>query len=94
MDLNNSNNPPITNNNHFLVRNRNLRNELLKQTDYYLLSDVYEKLTNEQKEEIKIYRQNLREFINENKSKYLIEGIGFIDFPESPDWCNIKLPKY
>ena len=45
MDLNNSNNPPITNNNHFLIRNRNLRNELLKQTDYLMLSDVYEVLT-------------------------------------------------
>ena len=94
MDLNNSNNPPITNNNHFLIRNRNLRNELLKQTDYLMLSDVYEVLTENQKEEIKTYRQSLREFINDNKDKYLNDGIAFIEFPIAPEWTGIKLPKY
>jgi hypothetical protein len=94
MDLNSSNNPPITNNNHFLVRNRNLRNELLKQSDFYLLSDVYELLTTEQQNEIKTWRHTLREFININKDKYLIDGIGYIDFPPSPEWTGIKLPKY
>ena len=54
-----------TSNEHFLKRNRNLRNELLKQTDYFMLPDVYEILTTEQKEEIKIYRQTLRDFIKE-----------------------------
>jgi len=75
MDLNNSNNHPITNNNHFLVRNRNLLNELLKQSDHYLLFDVYELLSTEQQNEIKNWRQTLREFINMNKDKYLIDGI-------------------
>ena len=94
MDLNNSNNPPITNNNHFLVHNRNLRNELLKQTDYLMLADNYERLTAEQKEEIKTYRQSLREFINQNKDKYLNDGIAFIEFPVAPEQTGIKLPKY
>ena len=89
-----SNNPPITNNNHFIIRNRNMRNELLKQTDFLMLPDVYEVLTEVQKKEIKDYRQALREFININKDKYLNDGIAFIDFPVAPEWTGIKLPKY
>ena len=86
--------PPSTNNNHFLVRNRNLRNELLSQTDYLMFADNYERLTAEQKEEIKTYRQSLREFINQNKDKYLKDGIPFIEFPPAPEWTGFKLPKY
>ncbi len=83
-----------TSNQHFLIRNTNMRNELLKQTDYFMLPDVYEILTLEQKEEIKSYRQTLRDFINVNRTKYLDDGIAFIEFPEPPVWSKIKRIKY
>ena len=81
-----------TSNQHFLIRNRNLRNELLNQTDRYLLNDY--PITEEQKKEVINYRQKLRDFINENKSKYLDDGINFIEFPKAPDFLNITIPKY
>jgi len=83
-----------TSNEHFLIRNRNLRNELLNQTDRYLLSDY--PITEEQKTEAINYRQLLREFINTNRDKYLIDGISFIDFPEPPEFLKdkISIPKY
>lgn len=83
-----------TSNEHFLLRNRNMRTELLKQSDFYMLPDVYEKLTEERKIEIKNYREQLRNFINENKDKYLIDGLNFIPFPVPPSWTNIKNVKY
>jgi hypothetical protein len=83
-----------TSNEHFIIRARNMRNELLKKTDYYMLPDVYEILTLEQKEEIKTYRQTLREFINVNQDKYLIDGINYIEFPSAPEWTKIKTIKY
>ena len=83
---------PITSNEHFLIRNRNLRNELLNQTDRFLFNDA--PITEEQKQEMIIYRQKLRDFINENKSKYLNDGINFIEFPKAPEFSNIILPKY
>ena len=83
---------PITSNEHFLIRNRNLRNELLNQTDRFMFNDA--PITEEQKQEIIIYRQKLRDFINENKSKYLNDGINFIEFPKPPDFSNLTLPKY
>lgn len=83
-----------TSNEHFLIRNTNMRNELLKKTDYLLLQDNYEKLTEEQKQEVKDYRQTLRDFINVNRPKYLNDGVAFIDFPIAPIWLNVKLPKY
>ena len=80
---------------HFLYRNRNMRNELLAQTDYLMLVDNYEKLIDTQKEEIKNYRQILRDFINQNKDKYLNDGVGFIEFPQPPEWIGtLDLPKY
>lgn len=85
---------PTTNNNHFLVRNRNLRNELLKKTDYLMLPDVYEALKEEQRQELTAYRQTLRNFINENKDNYLIEGRWNIPFPNIPTWLNLENPKY
>jgi hypothetical protein len=85
---------PTTNNNHFLVRNRNLRNELLKKTDYLMLADVYETLTEEKKAELRSYRQTLRNFINENKDNYLIEGKWNLPFPDIPSWLNLINPKY
>ena len=83
---------PITSNEHFLIRNRNLRNELLNQTDRFLFSDY--PITEEQRQEVINYRQLLRDFININKSKYLNEGINFIEFPNAPPFTNISLPKY
>ena len=71
---------PITSNEHFLIRNRNLRNELLNQTDRYLFSDA--PITEEQKQEMIIYRQKLRDFINENKSKYLMMVKILLNFPK------------
>ena len=50
-----------TSNQHYLIRNTNLRNELLKQTDFYILNDVYNKLTETQQKEIIDYRQALRD---------------------------------
>ena len=84
----------ITSNEHFLIRNRNIRNGYLKRTDYFMLNDVYDNLTQTQKEEIRNYRQSLREFININKDKYLIDGVPFIEFPTPPTWTNIKEIKY
>ena len=46
-----------------------MRNELLNQTDRYLLNDY--PITEEQKIEVTNYRQKLRDFVNENKLKYL-----------------------
>lgn len=86
---------PITSNEHFLIRNRTMRNELLKQSDYLMLLDNYEKLTEEQKQELRDYRQSLREFINTNRDKYLIDGVKFIEFPKPPEWMGeIRMPKY
>jgi hypothetical protein len=86
----------ITSNEHFLIRNRNLRNELLKKTDYLMLPDVYETLTEEQKNELRTYRQILRNFINENKNNYLIEGKWNLPFPTIPEFLSsyISNPKY
>jgi len=82
----------VPSNEHFLIRNRNMRNELLNQTDKYLLYDY--PITEEQKEEVIIYRQSLRNFINDNKDKYLKDGINFIEFPKAPDFIKVDIPKY
>ena len=58
----------IPNNEHFLKRARNIRNELLNRTDRYFLIDY--PIAYEQQMIIKLYRQDLREFININKKKY------------------------
>ena len=61
------NNSYIPNNEHFLKRARNIRNELLNRTDRYILSDY--PISLEQQMIIKAYRQDLRNFINDNKEK-------------------------
>lgn len=83
-----------TSNEHFLIRSRNLRNELLKTTDYYLLNDVYEVLSDTQKQEIKDYRQSLRNFININRENYLDKGVAYLPFPKPPEWTKIQIPRY
>jgi hypothetical protein len=57
------------NNEHFLKRARNIRNELLNKTDRYFLID--HPIAYEQQIIIKSYRQELRDFINNNKEKIL-----------------------
>jgi hypothetical protein len=77
----------IPNNEHFLKRARNIRNELLNKTDRYLLSDY--PLTNEQLIEIKNYRQELRDFINNNKDIILTGNK--VEFPNQPTFININI---
>ena len=48
----------VPNNEHFLKRYRNIRNELLNKTDRYILSDY--PISLEQQIIIKTYRQDLR----------------------------------
>ena len=77
----------IPNNEHFLKRARNIRNELLNRTDRYLLSDY--PITLEQQMIIKTYRQDLREFINNNKER-ILNGEK-IDFPMIPDFIDLNI---
>ena len=77
----------IPNNEHFLKRARNIRNELLNRTDRYILSDY--PISLEQQMIIKTYRQELRQFINENKEK-LLNGEK-IDFPKQPDFLDLNI---
>jgi hypothetical protein len=59
----------IPNNEHFLKRARNIRNELLNKTDRYFLIDY--PIAYDQQMIIKAYRQELRDFINNNKDLIL-----------------------
>jgi len=77
----------ITNNQHFLKRARNIRNELLNKTDRYFLIDY--PIDHEKQMIIKKYRQDLRDFINENKEK-ILNGEK-IDFPIQPDFLNLNI---
>jgi hypothetical protein len=77
----------MTNNEHFLKRARNIRNELLIRTDRYLLSDY--PITEENLIIVKEYRQILRDFINENKEKYL-NGED-VQFQQQPDFLDLNI---
>ena len=77
----------IPNNEHFLKRARNIRNELLNKTDRYILSDY--PISLEQQIIIKIYRQDLRQFINDNKEK-ILNGEK-IEFPKQPDFIDLNI---
>ena len=77
----------IPNNEHFLKRARNIRNELLNRTDRYILSDY--PITLDQQMIIKAYRQDLRNFINENKEK-ILNGEK-IEFPPQPDFLDLNI---
>ena len=81
------NNSYIPNNEHFLKRARNIRNELLNKTDRYILSDY--PISLEQQMIIKAYRQDLRQFINDNKEK-ILNGEK-IDFPPQPDFIDLNI---
>ena len=77
----------IPNNEHFLKRARNIRNELLNKTDRYFLIDY--PIAYDQQMIIKNYRQELREFINNNKD--LILTGAKVDFPIQPDFINLNI---
>ena len=77
----------ITNNQHFLKRARNIRNELLNRTDKYILSDY--PITLEQQMQIKLYRQELREFININ-NELILTGAK-VDYPIQPDFIDLNI---
>jgi len=77
----------IPNNEHFLKRARNIRNELLNKTDKYFLIDF--PIGYEQQVIIKKYRQDLRNFINENEIKILAGEK--VDFPKQPDFIELNI---
>jgi hypothetical protein len=77
----------IPNNEHFLKRARNIRNELLNRTDKYTLSDY--PITLEQQMQIKLYRQELREFININ-NELILTGAK-VDYPIQPDFIDLNI---
>ena len=77
----------IINNAHFLKRARNVRNELLNRTDKYILSDY--PISLEQQMIIKTYRQDLREFINNNEIKILTGEQ--VDFPKQPNFIDLNI---
>jgi len=77
----------IPNNEHFLKRARNIRNELLNRTDRYFLIDY--PIAYEQQMIIKTYRQELREFINNNKER-ILNGEK-VDFPTVPDFIDLNI---
>ena len=77
----------IPNNEHFLKRARNIRNELLNRTDRYFLIDY--PIAYEQQLIIKTYRQNLRDFINDNKER-ILNG-DKIELPKQPDFLDLNI---
>ena len=77
----------IPNNEHFLKRVRNIRNELLNRTDKYILNDY--PITLEQQMKIKLYRQELREFININ-NELILTGAK-VDYPIQPEFIDLNI---
>ncbi len=77
----------IINNAHFLKRARNIRNELLNRTDRYFLIDF--PIEHEKQMIIKKYRQELRDFINDNKEK-ILNGEK-VEFPQQPDFIELNI---
>ncbi len=75
------------NNEHYLKRARNIRNELLNRTDRYILSDF--PITDEQKQEIILYRKTLRSFINDFQD-IILKGV-IVDFPKQPNFINLNI---
>ena len=77
----------IPNNEHFLKRARNIRNELLNKTDRYFLIDY--PIAHDQQMIIKAYRQELRDFINNNEIKILAGEK--VEFPIQPDFIDLNI---
>ena len=82
-----NNNYYIPDNKHFLNRARNIRNELLNKTDRYFLIDF--PIEYEKQLIIKKYRQDLRDFINNNEIKILAGEK--VDFPPQPDFIDLNI---
>ena len=82
-----NNNNYIPNNEHFLKRARNIRNELLNKTDRYFLIDY--PIAHDKQIIIIIYRQELRDFIYNNEIKILAGEI--VQFPGPPDFINLNI---
>ena len=77
--------------NNYIVENkdllktiRNIRNQLLKETDKYFLIDF--PIAYEQQLIIKAYRQELRDFINNNEIKILAGEK--VEFPTVSDFID------
>ncbi len=81
------NNNYIPNNEHFLKRARNIRNELLNKTDRYFLIDF--PIEHEKQMIIKQYRQELRDFINENEIKILAGEK--VEWPKQPGFIELNI---
>ena len=77
----------IINNAHFLKRARNIRNELLNKTYKFILSDY--PISLEQQMKIKLYREELRNHINNNEIKILAGEK--VDFPPQPNFINLNI---
>ena len=77
----------IINNAHFLKRARNIRNQLLKETDKYFLIDF--PIAYEKQLIIKAYRQELRDFINNYEIKILAGEK--VAFPQQPDFIDFNI---
>jgi hypothetical protein len=77
--------PP--NNEHFLKRARNIRNELLNRTDKYILNDY--PISLEKQLIIKKYREDLRNFINDNK-EMILSGEK-VDYPQQPEFLDLNI---
>ena len=80
--------------NNFIIENkdllktiRNIRNQLLKETDKYFLIDF--PIAYEQQLIIKAYRQELRNFINNNEIKILAGEK--VQFPQQPDFIDLNI---
>ncbi len=70
-----------------MKRARNIRNALLNKTDKYILSDY--PISIERQMIIKTYRQDLRNFINNNEIKILAGEK--VDFPTQPDFIDLNI---
>jgi hypothetical protein len=57
---------------------RNIRNQLLLDSDIHVMVDRWESYTEEKKQEWKTYRQDLRNLPN-------VEGFPWVDFPSKPE---------
>ncbi len=77
----------IPDNKHFLKRYRNIRNELLNKTDKYFLIDY--PIAYDKQMIIKQYRQDLRDFINNNEIKILAGEK--VEFPKEPDFIDLNI---
>ena len=80
--------------NNFIIENkdplktmRNIRNQLLKETDKYFLIDF--PIAYEKQLIIKAYRQELRDFINNNEIKILAGEK--VEFPQQPDFIDLNI---